>query len=189
MTTSSRLPVEEALSLLLRLVNLGVIVVTLMDGNIYRKGELDTTKLMYSLFIMSRAFEESEVKSKRLADVWAAKRKLATNKPMGANLPAWLDYNEDKTEIIINKEKAAVVLLIFKLSASGLGRAVITRKLTELGVPPIGKRAKVWHSSYMNKLLNGRTAMGEYQPHKYNADGVRVPIGDVIENYCELTAA
>ncbi|HCZ9273084.1 TPA: recombinase family protein, partial [Vibrio alginolyticus] len=51
----SRQPVEKSMRLLMELVELGITVVTLMDKQVYRRGQLDMTKLIISLVIMSRA--------------------------------------------------------------------------------------------------------------------------------------
>ncbi|EKN4667333.1 recombinase family protein [Vibrio parahaemolyticus] len=179
----SRQPVEKSMRLLMELVELGIIVVTLMDKQVYRRGQLDMTKLIISLVIMSRAHEESAAKSKRLADVWHAKQAVAHLKPLGTHLPAWLEYNEDKTQIQINYEKAVVVRYIFELSANGYGRSALIRKLNSQGIAPIGSRAKRWHLSYVTKLLNNTAVLGEYIPHVTDKLGQRVPTGEVIENY------
>lgn len=179
----SRQPVEVALPLFLELIRLGINVVTLMDNQVYRKGDLDMTKLIISLAIMHRAHEESLAKSKRLADVWHAKQAVAHEKPMGTPLPAWLEYNEDKTAININYEKMVVVNYIFQLSANGYGRNALVKKLNSQGIEPIGKRATRWHISYITKLLNGTAVLGEYIPHITDKLGQRVPTGEVLENY------
>lgn len=179
----SRQPVEKSMRLLMELVDLGINVVTLMDRQIYKKGQLDMTKLIISLVIMSRAHEESASKSKRLADAWHAKQAIAHKKPMGTHLPAWLEYNEDKTAITINIPKAAIVKYIFLLTADGYGRGALIKRLNAEGIKPIGSRAKQWHLSYVTKLLNGRSVLGEYTPHITNKLGERVPTGKVLKNY------
>jgi DNA invertase Pin-like site-specific DNA recombinase len=179
----SRMPVEEALGLLLKLVSLGIVVVTLTDKQEFRKGELDPNKLMYSLMVMSRAHDESANKSRLLKDAWRKKKEIAAVKPLGANLPAWLHYNSDKTEILVDEPKAEIVRSIFESSAAGWGKTALIRKLNQDGVPPIGSRAKCWHNSYITKILNGRASLGEYQPHAVGNAGKREPVGDVIKGY------
>jgi DNA invertase Pin-like site-specific DNA recombinase len=179
----SRMPVEQALGLLLRLVSLGIVVVTLTDKQEFRKGELDPNKLMYSLMVMSRAHDESANKSRLLKDAWRKKKEIAAVKPLGANLPAWLHYNADKTEILVDERKADIVRSIFESSAAGWGRTALIRKLNQEGVLPLGSRAKCWHNSYITKILNGRSCLGEYQPHAVGQTGKRVPVGDVIKGY------
>ncbi|HIF5970949.1 TPA: recombinase family protein [Vibrio parahaemolyticus] len=179
----SRLPVEKAMYLFLELINLGIVVVTLMDEHVYRTGNLDQMRLMGSIVSMSLAHEESLKKSNRLKKVWEKKKADAINKPTGSPLPAWLYYNEDKTDIFVYEAKALIVNYIFMLSAEGWGRISIVRRLNSEGVPPIGDRASRWHESYVTKLLVGRMVLGEYQPHGKDAAGNRVPVGDVIKGY------
>ncbi|OEE69240.1 recombinase family protein [Enterovibrio norvegicus] len=179
----SRQPVEKSMRLLMELVDLGINVVTLMDNQVYKKGQLDMTKLIISLVIMSRAHEESASKSKRLADAWHAKQAIAHEKPLGAHLPAWLEYNEDKTAITVNVMKAAIVKYMFMLSADGYGRVALIRRLNTEGIKPIGSRAKQWHISYVTKLLNGTSVLGEYIPHITNKLGERVPTGNILKDY------
>ncbi|MBA6390009.1 recombinase family protein [Colwellia sp. BRX10-3] len=179
----SRQPVETSLLLLMRIVNLGITVVTLMDGQVFKKGSMDMQTLMISLISMSRAHEESAVKSRRVGDAWHKKQSNAATELLGSPLPAWLHYNADKTEIGVIEEKALIVKYIFFLSADGYGRAAIIRRLNEEKLPPIGSRSTKWHLSYITKILNGRTVLGEYHPHITNALGKREPTGDVIEDY------
>ena len=179
----SRLPVEDALGLLLRLVSLDIVVVTLTDKQEFRKGELNPNKLMYSLMIMSRAHDESANKSRLLKDAWRKKKEIAALKVMGAHLPAWLYYNADKTEILVDESKAKIIRYIFELSVAGWGRVSLVRKLNQDGIKPLGSRSKCWHHSYITKIINGRAALGEYQPHGSGLTGKREPVGDVIKGY------
>ena len=179
----SRQPVETSLMLLMTIVDLDITVVTLMDRQVYKKGEMNMQALMISLVSMSRAHEESATKSKRVGDAWHKKQSRAISEPMGSPLPAWLHYSNDRKEILVSIEKAVVIKYIFLLSAEGYGRAAIVRKLNDDGISPIGSRATKWHLSYITKVLNGRTALGEYHPHVTNALGKREPTGEVIKDY------
>lgn len=179
----SRQPVETSLMLLMTIVDLGITVVTLMDRQVYKKGEMNMNSLMLSLVSMSRAHEESATKSKRVGDAWHKKQSRAASEPMGSPLPSWLYYSDDKKEILVSKEKARVVKCIFQLSAEGYGRAAIVRRLNNEGVPTLSSRATKWHTSSITKLLNGRMVLGEYHPHVTNAKGKREATGEVIKDY------
>ena len=179
----SRQPVETSLMLLMNIIDLGITVVTLMDKQVYKKGEMDMQSLMISLVSMSRAHEESATKSKRVGDAWHKKQSRAISEPMGSPLPAWLYYSDDRKEILVSQEKALIVKYIFLLSAEGYGRAAIVRRLNDEGISPIGSRATKWHLSYITKLLNGRTVLGEYHPHITNSLGQRKATGEVIKDY------
>ncbi|MCX4136535.1 recombinase family protein, partial [Vibrio parahaemolyticus] len=58
---------------MLRITQLGVKIVTLMDNRLYDK-DLDTTDLIISLTIMERAHNESKTKSERIKAAWTNKR-------------------------------------------------------------------------------------------------------------------
>ncbi|CAM2771624.1 recombinase family protein [Vibrio rarus] len=85
----SRQAVEDALALLLQVVNRGITLVTLSDNHVYKRGELDMTKLIMSIVTMSRANEESEMKSQRTSAVWNKARLDALNgiKAKNSRLP------------------------------------------------------------------------------------------------------
>ena len=61
----SRQEVEEALSQFLAIINAGIVIVTLADGQRYEKHKLELTQLIISLTVMSRAHEEIAVKRSR----------------------------------------------------------------------------------------------------------------------------
>ena len=179
----SRQPVETSLMLLMNIVDLGITVVTLMDRQVYKKGEMNMNALMLSLVSMSRAHEESATKSKRVGDAWHKKQSRAASEPMGSPLPSWLHYSDDKKEILVSEVKAIIVRYIFLLSAEGYGRAAIIRRLNNEGIPPISPRGTQWHTSTITKLLNGRMVLGEYHPHVTNSKGKREATGEVIKDY------
>ena len=89
----SRQDILTALKFFLELIDEGIIIVTLGDGErVYSKATIDISDLMMSLFIMSRAHEESATKSKRVAAAWLAKRAKAreTGQAMTSRCPGWL---------------------------------------------------------------------------------------------------
>ena len=179
----SRMPVAYALKQLMTLVEKGINVVTLTDRQVFKKDDLDMTKLMTSLVQMERAHAESKRKSGFLSDVWRAKISKASEKPTKARLPSWLYYNDDKTVIHINEPKAVLIQHIFKLSINGMGRSAIVRQLNEDGIPPIGLNKERWHISYITKILKTRAVLGEYQPYTKNNEGKSVPRCDPILDY------
>jgi hypothetical protein len=179
----TRMPVADALALLMAIVKEGITVVTLIDRKVYNKDSMDMITLMTSLVVMERAFDESNRKSGHLSDVWRVKIANAKDKPTKARLPAWLYYNETKTEIYINETKAKLIQFIYKLSINGLGRTSIVRQLNDAGVPPIGKNTKIWHISYITKILSTRAVLGEYHPHTKTSEGKSVPRCEPISDY------
>ncbi|UVK55850.1 recombinase family protein [Mesorhizobium sp. AR02] len=177
----SRQNVFTSLSVFTDLIKAGVKLVTLADGQVYTAETTDFSQLVVSLAIMSRAHEESQTKSRRLSAAWGNKRKTIDEKKLTALAPAWLHLSMDRASFNIDPDRASVVKSIFEDAASGLGSYAIARRLNKSGVEPFG-RSTGWQTSYVGKILTGRAAIGEYQPHKI-VDGRRVPAGPAVQNY------
>jgi DNA invertase Pin-like site-specific DNA recombinase len=176
----SRMEVEKALMLLLELVNeKELIVVTLSDNKVYEKGKMDMITLMTSLVVMSRAHEESAMKSRRLGAVWSKKKDQAREgQLMSVRIPTWLKIVDGKCEVI--PEKADAVKQAFELMASGFGVGATLRRLNLAGVnAPSGRP---WASTSLKRLIETQAVIGNYQPHTTKG-GVRVPVGDIIKGY------
>jgi DNA invertase Pin-like site-specific DNA recombinase len=159
----SRATVMDALELFSRIIRAGLTIVTLADGMVYSKASLkeNWTQLIVSITIMARAYEESATKSQRLKEVWARKKSRAATEIVTSTVPAWLRIVGG--QIVIDERKAATVRTIFRMVSEGYGLNLLERKLNQDGVPPIA-RATRWHRSYLIKVLNSRSVIGEYQP-------------------------
>ena len=181
----SREEVEEALELFLKLVRLGITIVTLGDPETtFRKGQLDMVKLILAIVIMSRAHEESARKSERIGKAWAQKRANIQVKKLTRACPAWLELSADKTKYLPIPEKVATVNRIFRLTIEGVGATSLERMFNSEKVPVLGtkKNSGRWHKSYIEKILNNPAVYGEYQPHTGHV-GDRKPIGSPIPDY------
>lgn len=180
----SRQAVEEALALLLQVVNQGITLVTLSDKHVYRRGELDMTKLILSIVTMSRANEESEMKSQRTSAAWNKARLDAIEgiKAKNSRLPDWLCWSKDKTEFIVDQRANQIVQMAFELSAGGLGIELIAKQLNQQGYRTF-KKQSMWRSSGISNLLRNRALIGEHQFFKKNPDGKRERVGAPISNY------
>ncbi|CAM3480600.1 recombinase family protein [Polaromonas hydrogenivorans] len=180
----SRDEVITALPTFLKLLAEDIEIVTLTDRKVYRKGCTDTDLIM-SILIMSRAHEESATKSKRVRDAYAKKHELARaeNKPMGNAKPMWLELSDDKKQYILRPERAAIVQRIYQLAIDGYGKGATSRKLNIEGIPSF--KGKTWGVSSLDKVLNNRAVLGEYQPYSVQVDdsGVRQKSGEPIPNY------
>lgn len=179
----SREEVEEALELFLKIIRLGIVIVTLAPPETeFRKGHLDMTKLILAILVMSRAHEESATKSLRLSEMWAAKRAKIRERKMTAVAPGWLELNEDKTEFVPIAVHTETVQMIFAWAVEGLGVRAITTRLIELKRPPMG-RAKYWQQSYIPKILRNRAVLGEFTPHQGQSGRNRKPAGETLLDY------
>lgn len=171
----SRDKVTIALRLFLSILEQGIVIVTLSDGIKYEDSEINPYELIISITIMTRAHEESEMKSKRLLAANKNKRKNIEIKKLTGMCPAWLSLNEDKTKFILDKEKVKIIKKIFKLSEEGNGIYLIIKYLTTNNIKPIGN-SNTWYPGYITKILKGRTVLGDFISK--SADGEQI-----YENY------
>lgn len=176
----SREDTDTAMSRFLELRSKGIIIVTLADNKVFDKTS-DTAKmtmdLMYSLMIMGRAHEESQMKSKRLNAVWSAKRQKAQKEgiPLTSQCPAWIELVDGEYRLI--PERTKVIKQIVEMTIAGMGKRTITRSLNRSGFKPFG-RGQRWWDSYIQKILESPALYGTYQPKSGG-----VPDGAPIENY------
>jgi DNA invertase Pin-like site-specific DNA recombinase len=184
----SRETVPNALLKFQRIINSGVKIVTLFDGQIYSKKTLSERPydLLMAILTLMRGHEESQVKSIRLKAAWENKREIARN---GKNtrhvIPKWLFYSDASATIEPIPERASVIKEIYELSCAGMGSYSIAKKLNKSGYQPWGN-ANFWQESYIKKILHNRAVLGEYQPHvvhRESSRNVRVKIGEPISSY------
>lgn len=177
----TRQNVRVALTIFLELLNNGVDVVTIMDGEWYKSqgtGTQDTISIIKSLLIFATAHEESEKKSKRTAANWEQKRK---NGIKNAKCPAWLKLDQQKNKYEIIPEKVAIVKRIFKMVKSGRGIDATAKILNQEGVPTF-RGAKFWRGSYIRKLITQKQVLGEFQPMRHDGSK-RYAIDPAIPDY------
>lgn len=177
----SRDKITAAMQLFLSITENGVNIVTLSDNQVYRADNTDFPQLVYSMAIMSRANEESRIKSQRVGAAWKNKRELATAKKLTSMVPNWLRLLPDRTSFEAIPDRAETVKRIYRWAADGHGTYSITQMLNAEGVPAFG-RSNGWNESYIEKILKNRAVLGEYQPHS-KIEGKRIAIGDVIAGY------
>lgn len=184
----SRNNVMSALGLLSEIVEAGIVVVTLTNGQTYTKESLqkDSIQLMYALTEMIRAHDESKIKSDRMSAAWAKKRSdIQSGKITKQRIPAWLVFNEGGSKFEILPERTELLNEIFQLCRDGFGAYSVARKLNGRNESTWGS-SKIWHESYIKKLLNNRSVLGEFQPMRYLYDGekrTKVRDGDLVPSY------
>lgn len=190
----SRDNVWTSIGVLSSIITSGVKVATLShsEKRIYDHRSNDVmSELMWSVMILSRANEESALKSKRLQSVWQNKRREAHLKPMTGRCPGWLELRSDDRKFVIREDRAAVIRDIFDMSDAGIGSGSIAKIINGKGIAPFSRTAKLWSKSYIDKILANRSVIGEYQPHKSvhvrDQKGIlrskRQPEGEPIEDY------
>jgi DNA invertase Pin-like site-specific DNA recombinase len=177
----SRQEVMTSLAVFTDIINSGINIVTLADRHVYVAGKTDFQQLIYSVVVMSRAHEESQMKSHRLSAAWQNKRNRIDDRKLTSRSPAWLRLSDDKRTFEIDEEKAKLVRAIFEESAAGIGNYTIARRLNEAAIPPF-VRGRGWQTSSINKILSSRAVIGEFQPHKF-VGGQRLVEGNPILGY------
>ncbi|MEZ2408103.1 recombinase family protein [Bosea sp. RCC_152_1] len=189
----SRENVNVALPRFLDLINAGIVIVTMEDGQEYSSAriERDFSPLIVSLCAMARAHEESRTKSFRVGEAWGKKRQAAREdgKPIGHRCPSWLRLMNGRYEVI--PERAEIVRQIFSLAVAGYGQRAIVARLNLDGVPVFRGSKKSqrpspsgWQTSTVRRVLTSPTVLGEYQPHTgSHRAGSWKPEGDPIKAY------
>lgn len=116
----SRTEVIDALEPFLKIIRAGINIVTLVDDHVYSKDSIKAnfTELIISISVMSRAHEESKVKSFRRKERWKNAKEQAreTGKKITRKIPFWLPGATFSTDLVVHgsdgKPKVLVVGLI-----------------------------------------------------------------------------
>jgi len=183
----SREKVREIQPFFLHLINAGITIVTLADGQEYSAERIDTdpSSLFMSLIVMTRAHEESRIKSQRLSEAWSNKRALANRKVVTGRVPAWLEVVVVDGVKVIKPvlERVRVIKRIFAESIAGRGKYAICRDLNDGPGKEPAFKAEEWQPSYIKKVLGNRAVLGEFQAYRRDQQGIRVPAGDPVPGY------
>lgn len=139
-------------------------------------------EIMRAVLELGRAHGESKMKSKRVGEAWAAKKKAAAaGTPMTGKCPAWLKLVGGKFEFRPGARE--VIRRMYAMCRAGHGCRAIAAALNREGVPGWGKGR--WEEAYIRKLLARREVLGEFQPMTRGPEGgpKRVPDGPVVRDY------
>ena len=163
----------------------GINIVTLTNQKTYSAEGYDLADMLMTLLDMSRAHEESALKSKRGKAAWENKRKRAAeeNHVLTTRCPAWLEYKDGG--FVALPERAAAVKRIYKLALKGHGTNSIARQLNKEGIRPFNN-SDGWHHSYVRKILSTEAVVGRFQPSRemlVDRKRKSEPQGDPIEGY------
>ncbi len=179
--------VNEAYDRLRDLTKRGIKVVTLTDERVYTK-EAGLIEMIVSILVMSRAYEESRMKSERVGDAMRKKQDNARlhKIPMGKQAPKWLVVSE--TGFNVDRDRASVVQRIFNMAINGYGKALTAKNLNADGIPAFKStptKAIAWGSSSVDKILKNRATLGEYQMFSVQGrtDGKREPRGEPVRDF------
>jgi hypothetical protein len=176
----SRLPADEAAHQLLGLTLAGIIVVTMNDRAVYRRGA-QIGELINALLRMEGAHNYSLELGRKVARGHSASKRKAREegRVYSKTGPGWLRLNAARSEWLKIPERVAVVQQVFDWADNhGLGCRVIAQKLNAEGIAPF-RQGTGWHDVAVTKLLKNRMVLGEYQPRF--RDGT--PDGEPIQGY------
>lgn len=175
----SRMTPRRVSRLIDSIVDAGVTIVTLSDGQEYDAARLDSdpTALLLALMVSWRGHEESKIKGQRVAAAWAEKRRKARAGEPGRlteKAPAWLVPEGDGWAV--DEAKAATVRRVYAMTLDGHGEHGIASAFNREGVPVLG-RGKQWHRSAVSKLLRNRAVIGDLTPgHIEHVEGRKVRV-------------
>lgn len=162
----SRMSPRRAQRLLDDIVDAGVTIVTLSDGQEYTAERLDNdpSAMMIALMVAWRAHEESKTKGRRVAAAWASKRdrvRRGEEVKLTSRAPGWLRWNSEGWRLA--DPHADTVRRVYRMTLDGVGEHAIAKALNEDGTPVMG-RGKLWHRSTVAKLLRNPAVIGRLTP-------------------------
>lgn len=122
----------------------------------------DAFSQILMLLIVSRANNESKIKSERSTAGWAARLRdtLENGKVFTKKLPFWLSADENN-QYVITPDQVEIVNDIFKDYTNGLSCPMIARKLNEEGVKT--STGSLWRSTTISKLIKDERLIGSFR--------------------------
>ncbi|MGX9273489.1 recombinase family protein [Pantoea ananatis] len=163
----TRQSATEAQTLFIRLLNLGLTLVTGMDKRIYTLDSVNNnpTEFMISILLFSRANEESKTKSERtkgnvLALIARHKEGLPVNIKSVGKHPWWIDDSGSQYEAVREDEKYwPIAREIIDLYLSGKGAYKVKRHLDTKY--PNGYEGKEWDYQMLIRMRKNKALYGE----------------------------
>lgn len=183
----SRQALYNSQPLIHQILSSGINIVTLQPERVFTKtGSGEIGQAIEIIVVLSRAYEESKMKSERVGAAWQQKRHLAHEKKLTKRCASWLELSKDRKSFQPISDRVALVRRIFDLAES-YGIGVICKTLNNERIPTFrsdeNRRIKSkWQGSTVRKFLTDRAVLGEYQPHRF-VEGVRQPVGEPLTNY------
>ncbi|MER9823992.1 recombinase family protein [Mesorhizobium sp. M0115] len=154
----SRGAIEDALQLLLAIIKTGLVVVTTIDWQVYRKGQMTMNTLMRSMMKMELAHEESAKKEYRTRKSYAERyaKAEATGVLPRQSMFGWIKKDEVTGLAVFDAErKPEIVRRICDMSLSGLGLPKIAKTLIAAGEKPFAMEKKTKGRAEYWTVANG----------------------------------
>jgi len=175
----TRQEMSTAVRLFLDLLDTGLAVVTLIDGEqVFTKERVDSdlTALIIAIVILLRANNESRNKRERARQAQATARQKARERhiPISTKCPVWLTVTGkgDNKRFMVNEDRARTVRRIYRLAASGLGQHRIARALNEEHVPTFSGKPR-WRGAAIAHLLVSKAVIGVLHPYSSTIENGR----------------
>lgn len=179
----SRTQIMDAFDLFRDIIRTGIKIVTLCDGHVYDRAKIDNggfVDLIVSLTVLSRAHEESAMKSQRVSAAWDAKRRRLGTEKMTRMCPKWLKLSDDRSKFILIPDRVRLVQRIFDLAVHGKGINGIAKQLRRERVPTFSG-GKAWYVQTVRRIITSPAVIGTFVPAIYR-DGKRILL-DPVEDY------
>jgi DNA invertase Pin-like site-specific DNA recombinase len=129
----SRREITTAVRLFLDILDTGLVIITLIDGDqVFTKERVDSdlTALIIAIVYLARANNESKNRRERALQAQKIARRKARERkiPITAECPAWLTVvgKGDARHFVVDDERARAVQQIFKMAVEGMGQYQIT---------------------------------------------------------------
>lgn len=187
----SRQRVSLAYMALVRLVHAGIKVVVLDPvAHQIDKDNIDQLHVVLPIITnLCLAHEQSREKSRRVAYAWISRREDTRQgkRLFTKRTPAWIYFDEKSRQLKLDVKAAKAIRFIFEQTAEGIGQVQLVKALNAK-FPPITKQKPNhnpprWNTSYICKILNDRSVIGEFQPHTLSDGKTRTPDGEPIKGY------
>jgi len=166
----SRREISTAVRLFLDILDTGLVIVTLIDGEevfTKRRVDSDLTALIIAIVYLARANNESRAKSARTSEIQRIARQKARERkiPITAECPRWLTLvgKGEGRHFVVDRDRARVIEQIYKMAATGIGAIEIARFLNDHDVPTVSGRPR-WRAGMVIHLLRSQAVIGRFHP-------------------------
>lgn len=172
----SRQTPREAQEQFLSLINAGIEIVTLIDGQRFSAQSVDANagQLFMSIGMMMGAHAESANKADRVRESWKKRRGSLT-----INVPGWIIKTENGMEL--DSVKAEIIRRIFR-DVLTMGIEKLVKKLNTEGTPILSLRKQQSAWAPMGQLIRGRQVLG-FQEICHFANNKKQRTGEFIKSY------
>jgi site-specific DNA recombinase len=127
---------------------------------IYFEKENINTQTMGSEFLLAvmSSLAESESRSISTNEKWGIQVRMKNGTYKQSSPP--YGYKADNGKLVIDKEEAEVVKMIFRMALDGMGSYKIAKRLNELGIET-PRNGKLWRSSNVRGMLHNERYIGD----------------------------